>query len=194
MAGFISSTTPAEQEERQGRKLAELSRKRFRNASCAWTPNTGKFIWEHNFNVFHTDIVTFASRLDHPGRRSATGNIYAHGTQGLFFCFDKDGKVLWSRSLTEEYGRISGYGGRVTSPIVAEDLVIIGMLNSTWGDFAKGANRFLAMNKLTGEVVWWSDPTPGQVKGTYYSVPVTATINGQAAAHLRARPTAPSMP
>jgi len=43
-----------------------------------------------------------------------TGNVYAHGTQGLLLCFNKDGQLLWSRSLTEEYGRISGYGGRVT--------------------------------------------------------------------------------
>jgi outer membrane protein assembly factor BamB len=140
---------------------------------------TGKFMWEYNFNVWHTDIVTSRLGWTNLAGDPATGNVYAHGTQGLFFCFDKDGKVLWSRSLTEEYGRVSGYGGRVNSPIVAEDLVIIGMLNSAWGDYAKGANRFLAMNKLTGEVVWWSDPA-GQVKGTYYSVPVVATINGQA--------------
>src|SRR5262249_29335029 len=107
-----------------------------------------------------------------------TGNIYAHGTQGMLYCFDKDLKVLWSRSLSEEYGRITGYGGRVTSPTVGEDLVIVGMLHSSWGGQGQGGCRWIAMNKLTGEVVWWSEPG-GQPKDTYYSVPVIATIGGQ---------------
>lgn len=140
--------------------------------------DTGKVLWEHRFNVFHTDIVTVRLGWTNLAGDPKTGNVYAHGTQGLFFCFDKDGKVLWSRSLTEEFGRISGYGGRVTSPTIDEDLVIVGMLNSSWGDQGKGGNRWLAMNKLTGEAVWWSEPG-GQPKDTYYSVPVVATINGQ---------------
>jgi outer membrane protein assembly factor BamB len=90
----------------------------------------------------------------------------------------KDGKVVWSHSMSEEFGRITGYGGRVTSPIIDEDLVILGMVNSSWGDQAKGANRFVAMDKKSGQIVWWSDPA-GQVKDTYYSVPVVATINNQ---------------
>ena len=139
---------------------------------------TGKPIWQHRFPVFHTDIVT--SRLGWTNLASdpATGYIYAHGTQGTFLCLDgKDGKVVWQRSMSEEFGRISGYGGRITSPIVDEDLAILGMCNSSWGDQAKGANRFVAMNKRTGAVVWWSTPAP--FKGTYYSAPVVATINGQ---------------
>ena len=39
------------------------------------------------------------------------------------FCFDKDGKIIWSRSLTEELGRISGYGGRTHSPIIEGDFL-----------------------------------------------------------------------
>jgi outer membrane protein assembly factor BamB len=139
---------------------------------------TGKLLWEYKFNVWHADIVTVRLGWTNLAGDPQTGHIYAQGTQGLFFCFDKDGKVLWQRSLTEEYGRISGYGGRVTSPIVADDLVIVGMLNSSWGDQGKGGCRFLAMNKLSGEVVWWSEPG-GAPLDTFYSVPVVATINGQ---------------
>ena len=39
------------------------------------------------------------------------------------------------------------------------------------------ANRFVALDKRTGEVVWWSEPAP--FGGTYYSAPVVATIKGQ---------------
>ncbi len=56
---------------------------------------TGKVLWERAFNVFHVDIVSvrlgWASLAGDP----KTGNIYGHGTQGLFFGYDKDGKLLW---------------------------------------------------------------------------------------------------
>ncbi len=138
---------------------------------------TGKPLWEHRFNVFQTDIVSNRVGWSNLAGDPETGNVYAHGIQGLFFCFDKDGKVLWSHSLTEEYGRISGYGGRINSPIVDGDLVIMALINSSWGDQARGGIRFLAMDKRTGVPVWWSETLP--VKGTFYSIPVVAVINGQ---------------
>jgi outer membrane protein assembly factor BamB len=140
--------------------------------------DTGKFLWEHKFNVWHADIVTTRLGWSNVAADPKSGFIYAHGTQGMLYCFDKDGKIIWSRSLTEEYGRISGYGGRLCSPIVDEDLVIVGMNNSSWGDHGKGGNRLVALDKMTGAVVWWSEPVT-QVKDSYCSVPVVATIAGQ---------------
>jgi outer membrane protein assembly factor BamB len=140
--------------------------------------DTGKVLWEHKFNVFYSAIVSVRLGWANLAGDPQTGNVYAHGTQGLLLCFNRDGKVLWSRSLTEEYGRITGYGGRVTGPVVDGELVIMPMMNSSWGDQAKGANRFLAMHKLTGAPVWWAE-TGGVQRGTYYSTPVVAMINGQ---------------
>jgi outer membrane protein assembly factor BamB len=140
--------------------------------------DTGKLIWEFKFNVFHTDIVSDRVGWTNMVGDPETGNVYAHGVQGLLYCFDKDGKVVWSHSLTEEYGRISGYGGRTTSPIVDGDLLIISMLNSSWGEYARGGCRFVAFDKKTGAVVWWSE-TGFQPRDTYYSCPVVANIKGQ---------------
>lgn len=138
--------------------------------------NTGKKIWEHTFPIFHTDIVTSRLGWTNMAADAETGYVYAHGTQGLFLCLDgKSGKVVWQKSMGEEYGRVSGYGGRITSPIVDEDLVILGMVNTSWGDQAKGGNRYVAFNKRTGVPMWWSQPAG--VKGTYYSAPVIATID-----------------
>ena len=135
--------------DRSGEKLTEQER-----VVCL-DADTGKLKWEYKFNVLHTDIVTdrlgWTTMVGDP----ETGNVYAHGVQGLLFCFDKNGKVLWEHSLTEEYGRISGYGGRTTSPIVDGDLLILGMLNSSWGYQGMGRTRFVAFNKKTGSVVWW---------------------------------------
>jgi outer membrane protein assembly factor BamB len=138
---------------------------------------TGKVLWEKKFNVFHTDIVSIRLGWTNLVGDPATGNVYWHGTQGLFVCFDKDGTILWQRSLVEEFGRVSGYGGRLPSPAVAGDLVIIGMINSSWGDQSKGGNRLLALNKRDGTPVWWSEISAKP--GTYYSTPTVATIKGQ---------------
>jgi outer membrane protein assembly factor BamB len=138
----------------------------------------GSLVWEHKFNVFYADIVSdrlgWSTMVGDP----ETGNVYAHGVQGLLFCFDKDGKVLWEHSLTEEYGRVSGYGGRVTSPIIDGDLLILGMMNSSWGDQGSGRTRFVAFDKKTGGVVWWGSGGHPP-KNTYYSIPVVAVIGGQ---------------
>ena len=139
---------------------------------------TGKQIWEHRFSVFHTDIPNSRVGWANVAVDPETGNVYAHGVQGLFFCFDRNGKVLWSRSLTEEYGRISGYGGRIHSPVIDENRVIIGFLNSSFGNQAKGGHRYLAMDKRSGEPLWWSEPG-GQPTDTTYAVPVVAVIDGQ---------------
>jgi outer membrane protein assembly factor BamB len=139
---------------------------------------TGKLVWERRFNVFLTDVpnsrVGWASLAGDP----ATGNIYAQGVQGMFLCFDRDGRQLWSRSLTELYGRISGYGGRTHTPIVDEDRVIISFLNSSFGAQAMGGHRYLAMDKRTGEVVWWAMPG-GKPEDTTYSMPVVAVVDGR---------------
>lgn len=140
--------------------------------------DTGKLLWEHKFNVWHTDIVSARLGWTNLAGDPKTGNVYAHGTQGLLICLDAKGKSLWQRSLTEEFGRVSGYGGRIVSPVVHDDLVILSMNNTSWGDQAKGATRFLALNKDTGAVVWWADPV-GQPKDSYYSTPVVAVIGGQ---------------
>ena len=139
--------------------------------------DTGKLIWEHRFNAFLTDVVYHRLGWANLAADPKTGYIYAHGVQGLFFCFDQDGQVIWSRSLTEELGRISGYGGRTYSPIIEGDQVILSSLTSGWGAHAPGAHRFYGLDKLTGEIL--SINAAGDKPNiTGYSVPVTTTLDG----------------
>ncbi len=144
---------------------------------AAFDAQDGTLLWEHAYNIFHTTIpfnrVGWASLAGDP----ETGYIYAHTVSGLFLCFDRDGTVIWSRSLTEEFGRISGYGGRVHTPVVDEDLVIISYLSSNWGSHTAGRHRYFAFDKRSGAVVWIATPG-GRPLDTTYSVPVVATING----------------
>jgi outer membrane protein assembly factor BamB len=140
--------------------------------------NTGKVLWEYKVNVYHAEVVT--SRLGWTTLTAdpSTGYIYAHTTAGALICLDKDGKHIWTRHLSEEFGRFTGYGGRIVSPIFDSGLVICAIVNSSWGDQARGGNRFIAFDAKTGQVVWISEPGKTN-KGTYQSTPVIAVINGQ---------------
>ncbi len=138
---------------------------------------SGEVLWRHAFNVFLTDIPSTRVGWSKPTIDPATGNVYVHGVQGLFICLDRDGKKIWERSLTEEFGRISGYGGRTHTPVVDEDRVVISFLSSAWGSHSKGTHRYLALDKRTGRVIWWSEPA-GKPLDTTYSTPVIAVVDG----------------
>ncbi len=139
---------------------------------------TGSTVWEHRFNVFHTDIPNSRVGWANVAVDRETGNVYAHGVGGMLLCLSRDGKLVWSRSLTETLGRISGYGGRTHTPIIDEDRLVISFLNSSFGDQARGLHRYLALDKRTGEMLWWSAPG-GKPADTTYSMPVVAVIGGQ---------------
>ncbi len=144
--------------------------------------DTGKKEWEFKFGVFHCDIVS--SRLGWTTLTAdpAAGTIFAHTTGGFLFCLDaKTGKVIWQRQLTEEFGRVSGYGGRLASPIFDSGLVVVGVISSSWGDHARGGNRFYAFDGKTGQVAWVQEVSTPQrpIQSTYYSNPVIAVIDGQ---------------
>ena len=140
--------------------------------------DTGALAWEHRYNVFQTDIphhrLGWASLVGDP----ATGNVFAHGVEGMVIAFDPSGDVLWQRSTSEEIGRISGYGGRTATPILDGNLLIVSFLSAGWGSTFIPRHRFYALDKRTGETVWQS--TPGKApRDTTYTVPVVREINGE---------------
>lgn len=140
--------------------------------------STGEIVWEKRFGVFHTDIVS--SRLGWANMTAdpEAGLVYCHGTQGFLYAFAaKTGEIVWEHNLTEEFGRITGYGGRIVSPLCDSGLVILGLMNTSWGDFARPTNRFVAFDSKTGKVVWWADNT-NTIGATYYSNPIVAVVNG----------------
>ena len=177
-ADFVGRSTPVVLDGRvyvMGRVGVDITEQ---ERVASFDADTGELIWEHRFNLFHTTIPFNRVGWASPAADPETGYVYAHGVQGLFFCFDRDGRIVWSRSLTEEYGRISGYGGRVHTPVVVGDLVVISFLNVSWGAHTVPRHRYFAFDKNTGDVVWTSAPG-GRPLDTTYSVPVVAHINGQ---------------
>ena len=142
---------------------------------------TGETVWEQRHNVWLSDVpdtrVGWSSVVGDP----ETGNVYALGVCGFFQCLNGEtGERLWSLPMHERFGLLSTYGGRTNFPIICEDLVIISAIVIGWGDMAKPAHRFVAFDKMTGEVVWF-DGTRVLPYDTTYSAPTLTVLNGQKA-------------
>lgn len=146
---------------------------------------TGEKLWEHRFNVYLSDVpdtrVGWSSVVGDP----ETGRVYALGVCGYFCCLDGDsGKLVWDRSLHEEMGFLSTYGGRTNFPLIYKDTVVTSAVVIGWGDtpkwglLAKPAHRFMGFDKATGELRWLNGTTliPDD---TTYSTPSLTRLAGQ---------------
>jgi outer membrane protein assembly factor BamB len=139
--------------------------------------NNGKLLWEHRFNIYLSDVPPHRVGWASPGGDPATGNVYAFGVGGHLIALNRAGKVLWERSLSEDFGLLTTHGGRTVSPLIDGDLVIISGVTFMWGQHGRGGHRFIAFDKKTGETMWVS--APGQRPyDTTYAPPIIANVNG----------------
>jgi outer membrane protein assembly factor BamB len=139
--------------------------------------DTGKVVWEHKFNVFQSDVPPHRVGWASPAVDPETGNVYAMGVGASVIALSRDGKLLWDRSIGEEFAAFTTHGGRTTSPLVDGDLVIVSAAVSSWGTMASRQHRFFALDKRTGDIMWVASPG-GRPYDTNYAAPTIATING----------------
>ena len=104
-------------------------------------------IWEKRFSLYLSDVPQHRASWASPAVDTETGNIYMFTVAAQLICVSPDGKVLWDRSLPEEYGAVTTHGGRTTSPIVEGDKVILSALILAWGDLNRTGNRYFAFDK-----------------------------------------------
>jgi outer membrane protein assembly factor BamB len=139
--------------------------------------DNGKLLWEHRFNVYLSDVpphrVGWASPVGDP----ATSNVYALGSGGTLLALSREGKVVWERSLGEDFGLLTTHGGRTVSPLIDGDLVIVSGVSFQWGQHGRGAHRFMAFDKKTGQTIWVSAPG-GRPYDTTYAAPIIVNVNG----------------
>jgi len=140
--------------------------------------DTGKLVWEYRFNVFQSDVPPHRIAWASPAADPETGNLYALSAGAQVVALSKDGKLLWDRSIGEEYAAFTTHGGRTMSPIIDGNLVIVSAAISNWGSAANRSHRFVALDKRTGDIVYLSNPG-GRPYDTAYAAPMIATINGQ---------------
>jgi len=142
---------------------------------------TGELVWESIHNVYLSDFpserIGWASLVGDP----ETDYVYMLGAGCVLQCLEgKTGKIVWEKSMLEQYGMLSTYGGRTNFPTIFEDLMIISGVTTGWGDTAVPAHRIIAVDKITGAPVWTMTTRP-RPEDTTYSTPIYTVLNGQAA-------------
>jgi outer membrane protein assembly factor BamB/dienelactone hydrolase len=138
--------------------------------------DTGQLVWEHRFNVFHSDVPLNRVGWASPAGDPATGDVYAFGVGGTLLALDPSGKVAWERSLVEDFGLVT-HGGRTVSPVIDGDLVIVSGIAAGWGSQARAGHRFFAFDKKTGATVYVSSPGGPAVENAS-SPPIIGVVNG----------------
>lgn len=126
---------------------------------------TGRPLWRHG------DRARYDTPIGGPGPRSvpavAAGRVFALGATGRLRALDAaSGHLLWQRDLVADGGGANPEWGRSVSPLVVDDLVIVG---------AGGSNghSVVAYDVATGAVRW-----SGGNDGASYSSPIVAELAG----------------
>jgi outer membrane protein assembly factor BamB len=139
--------------------------------------DSGKLLWEHKYNLFTSDVPPHRIAWASPAVDPATGHVYAFSGNGLLTALNKDGKLLWERSLAEEFGMWTTHGGRVSSPVIDGNQLIVSGLMYLWGQHSGGAHRYVSFDKATGQAIWISAPE-GRPTDTVYANPFITDVNG----------------
>jgi outer membrane protein assembly factor BamB len=128
--------------------------------SC-YRVSTGEPVWRHR------DKVRFYESNAGPGPRGtptiAGDRVYALGTTGIVNVLNaQTGAKIWSRNAATDTGKAVPDWGIASSPLVIDDLVILGV-----------AGQLIAYDAATGNQRWI-----GQTGGAGYSSPHLLTIDG----------------
>jgi outer membrane protein assembly factor BamB len=128
---------------------------------------TGKLLWKQLYNDFLSDVIYLRYANASPTIDPETGNVYLQNSSGLFMAFSADGKLLWQRSMMEEFGRMTFPNNRTASPLIDKDLVITRGITAAWGAYGPPGDRFYAFDKNTGDLVWSSAPADRPQDNTF---------------------------
>ena len=179
-ADFVGRSTAAVFDGRAcaiGRDGAEILRQ---EVVVCWSAEDGTKLWERRFTPHNTYVPWQRLGWASVAGDSETGYLYANTSDGVLIALDKDGETVWQYRTAEDFGRLSGYGGRTHTPILDEDRLVVAMIQSSWGDQGGPASmRYWAFDKKTGEVLFAAKPSPRTRDANTQSTPVVAVVNGE---------------
>ena len=139
---------------------------------------TGAKIWEHQFKDFLSDTVYNRYAIGAPHVDAETGNVFCESTCGVITAFTRDGKLIWQRSMMEEFGRLTFPNSRTGALVTDGGLLIAKAITANWGADGPARNRYYAFEKNTGEFVWASTPGTDPVDN-----PMGAPVFGDLGGH-----------
>ena len=140
--------------------------------------DTGKLLWEHKYNLFTSDVPPHRIAWAAPAVDPATGNVFAFSGNGLLMSLSKDGKLLWERSLAEEFGMWTTHGGRVSSPIVDGSAGHRERPDVQLGTARAAARTASCRSTRPPAASNWVSSPEGRPTDTIYANPFVADVNG----------------
>jgi outer membrane protein assembly factor BamB len=115
---------------------------------------TGKKLWERQvWATGHTQAHP-KTNMAAPTPMTDGDRVYALFATGDLVCYDRDGDLVWYRSLVADYPTVGNNVGMAASPAIHGDTVLICMENA-------GESFALGIDKLTGKNTWRVDRPRG---------------------------------
>jgi len=142
---------------------------------------TGEELWKFEYSSEYTDMYGYD-----PGPRCCPvvdgDRVYILGVEGMLHCLRVlDGKEVWKKNTTQEFGVVQNFFGVGSTPLVEGDLLICHLGGSPAdspgiqsGDVKGNGSGIVAFDKRSGALKYKITDELAS-----YSSPVAATINGR---------------
>ncbi len=130
---------------------------------------TGKKLWERQVWATGTTFCHKKTNMAAPTPTTDGERVYALFATGDLVCYDRDGDLVWYRSLVSDYPTVGNNVGMAASPAIWKDLILICMENA-------GESFAVAIDKRTGENRWRVE----RPRGINWVSPIVLEKGGQA--------------
>ena len=129
---------------------------------------TGERLWEHRFDTSERSVNNYTNARAAPTPVLDGDRVYAFWESGDLRAFTHDGDLVWSRSLTDEFGGVQNHHGLGGSPAQDADAVYLNVEHD-------GPSYLIAVGKASGQTLWKVD----RPSGKSWTTPVVATAGGR---------------
>lgn len=128
----------------------------------------GKILWNHKHTSTAPDPNSVYISRAAPTPVVDVQHVFAFFECGDLVALTHDGKEVWAKSLSKEYGKFVNKFGLSGSPVQTESAVIV-LIDD------EGPSYLVALNKADGKILWKTDRT----SRSSWSSPALLTIEGQ---------------
>lgn len=128
----------------------------------------GQEIWRQTTASAQTVRSTYTQSRAAPTPVVDVNRVYAFFETGSVVATDHSGKLVWQRTLTEDYGAFESTIGLASSPILFEDIVVV-LIDH------EGPSYLLGLDAKSGETRWKTD----RDSRSSYSSPAVVPIAGK---------------
>lgn len=136
--------------------------------TLALSLSDGKLLWDHKHDSTSPDPNSVYISRAAPTPLVDEEHVFAYFECGDLLALTHDGKEVWSKSLSKEYGKFTNKFGLSGSPVQTDSAVIV-LVDD------EGPSYLVALNKVDGKTLWKTDRT----SRSSWSSPALLTIDRQ---------------